>query len=57
LICGSIGKQPYWTNLYGEINLEFADLIHTNGLYLPNNHDITEEEILQICDVVNSVIS
>jgi len=57
LICGSIGKQPYWTNLYGEVKLEFADLIHTNGLYLPNNHDITEEEILQICDVVNRVIS
>lgn len=56
LVCGSMGRQPYWINLYGESRLRFADIVHDNGLYLPNNHEITEGEILQICEIVNSII-
>jgi CDP-6-deoxy-D-xylo-4-hexulose-3-dehydrase len=57
LICGSIGKQPYWINLYGEQNLEFANLVHDCGLYLPNNHLMLEDEVLQLCEIVNSVLN
>jgi CDP-6-deoxy-D-xylo-4-hexulose-3-dehydrase len=57
LICGSIGKQPYWINLYGETNLEFANLVHDFGLYLPNNHQMTEDEIIHLCDIVNKVLN
>jgi len=57
LICGSIGKQPYWINLYGETNLEFANLVHDNGLYLPNNHQMTEEEVTKLSEIVNNVLN
>ena len=55
LICGSIGKQPFWKEIYGENHLPMASLIHNNGLYVPNNHDLSRAEIELICDVVNSV--
>jgi CDP-6-deoxy-D-xylo-4-hexulose-3-dehydrase len=57
LICGSIGKQPYWVNLYGELNLNFANTVHDHGLYLPNNHLMSEEEISQLCDIVNNILN
>jgi CDP-4-dehydro-6-deoxyglucose reductase, E1 len=53
LVCGSIGLQPFWKNLYKEQNLKFADLVHNYGLYLPNNQDIKEEEIKLISNIVN----
>lgn len=53
LVCGSIGLQPFWVNLYGEKRFDFADVVHYNGLYLPNNQDITEEDIKLICNIVN----
>lgn len=56
LICGSIGKQPFWNEVYGESVLEFANTVDELGLYLPNNHQLTKEEILFVCDVVNQSI-
>ncbi len=53
LVCGSIGLQPYWKNIYGETNFEFADIVHNYGLYVPNNQDITESEIEFICNIIN----
>lgn len=57
LICGNIGEQPFWKNVYGEQKLKFATTVNKYGLYLPNNHQISEEDILFICDVVNEVIN
>jgi len=57
LICGSIGKQPYWINLYGESNFYFADIVDNYGMYLPNNPDMTMEDIEYVCDIINSIIS
>jgi CDP-6-deoxy-D-xylo-4-hexulose-3-dehydrase len=53
LVCGSIGLQPYWKNLYGVQNFDFGDIVHNFGLYLPNNQDIKEEEIIKICEIIN----
>lgn len=53
LVCGSIGRQPFWTNLYGEVELDFADKVHNFGMYLPNNQDITTDEIIFISQIVN----
>jgi CDP-6-deoxy-D-xylo-4-hexulose-3-dehydrase len=53
LICGSMGNQPVYTNLYGKCSLENCDKIDKYGIYLPNNAEITEEEILKVCKVVN----
>lgn len=58
LICGSISLQPFWEDLYGKENIkyEMADKADKFGLYLPNNAELTEEEILFVCDVVNEVL-
>jgi CDP-6-deoxy-D-xylo-4-hexulose-3-dehydrase len=55
LVCGSIGRQPFWIKEYGETRLPFADIVHDYGLYVPNNHQITAKEITKICEVINSV--
>jgi CDP-6-deoxy-D-xylo-4-hexulose-3-dehydrase len=54
LVCGSIGLQPFWIKKYGKTHFDFADKVHEYGLYLPNNHNITTEQIKLICDVVNN---
>ena len=53
LVCGSMGRQPFWIERYGEIRLDFADKIHEYGLYVPNNHEMTEEEVQYVCDILN----
>lgn len=52
LVCGSIGKQPFWKDLYGEQSFDFTDKVDSYGLYVPNNHQITRDEILCICDII-----
>mgnify|MGYP003113164034 CR=1 FL=1 len=55
LICGSLEKQPMWQKRFPQVNLQNADTVDSCGLYLPNNHQITEEEIKKICNIVNEV--
>ena len=58
LICGSISNQPFWVNRYGHINeFKMSNDVDKLGLYLPNNHQITEDDILFICKVVNDVLN
>ena len=54
LICGSLGKQPFWIKNYGPIDLENADKINDWGFYLPNNHELKKSEIDYINKVVKS---
>jgi len=56
LICGSIGHQPFWIEKYGYSEFYFANLVDDFGMYLPNNHQLTEEEVLEICNIVNESI-
>ncbi|MAW75279.1 MAG: aminotransferase DegT [Candidatus Marinimicrobia bacterium] len=56
LICGSIGQQPFWKKIYGECSYEMADLVDNFGLYLPNNHQLSNQELTKICKTVNEVI-
>ena len=53
LIAGSISRQPFFYERYGESTFEFSDTIHDHGLYLPNNGSITEENIKFVCKIVN----
>lgn len=53
LICGSIGQQPFWYNLFGKTSLPNADIVHEYGLYLPNHCSLTQEDLEYIVDVVN----
>lgn len=45
LICGSMGKQPFWIKRFGYTPLEVADIVHDYGLYLPNHLYINEEKV------------
>tara|TARA_Y100000768_G_scaffold71191_1_gene50190 strand:- start:9449 stop:10603 length:1155 start_codon:yes stop_codon:yes gene_type:complete len=53
LICGSIGLQPFWINLYGECSLPMADRVHKEGLYLPNNPKLKFSDIDYIAKILN----
>jgi len=54
LICGSIGRQPFYTNLYGgQNNLDFADIVHDFGIYVPNHPELTEHDIKYISKIIN----
>ena len=53
LICGSLGRQPFWIKKFGECPLKNADFVNDHGFYLPNNHEITKQEINLIADLVN----
>jgi len=54
LICGSIGRQPFWIKKYGRTSLKVADRVSKYGFYLPNNHELTDQEIDFICGVVSN---
>ncbi len=56
LICGSMNEQPFWYEKYGKEYLPNSQKVHEKGLYLPNHHDITEEEVKFICDILNNSI-
>ena len=53
LVCGSIGKQPFWMNRYGECSLPMADRIHNYGLYVPNHPGMTLYDVEKVCDIIN----
>ena len=53
LICGSMGKQPFYVKEYGEEVLPNAEIVRHYGMYLPNHHLLTEDEIKKVCEVVN----
>lgn len=55
LICGSMGKQPFWIKKFGYKPLKIADIIHDYGLYLPNHLYINEEKIKFITDKFKEV--
>jgi CDP-6-deoxy-D-xylo-4-hexulose-3-dehydrase len=48
LVCGSMGRQPFWIKKYGVTRLPVADKVHDFGLYLPNHANITPEDIAYV---------
>ena len=56
LICGSLEKQPFYSEEFTEVKLKNADLVDDYGFYLPNNHQITKEEIKTICEIINQTM-
>ena len=55
LICGSMGRQPFFVKKFGERHLEIADIVHDYGLYLPNHLYLTFPQIAFICEKVREV--
>jgi CDP-6-deoxy-D-xylo-4-hexulose-3-dehydrase len=54
LICGSMGRQPFYIKNKGEYKLTNADIVHKNGMYVPNHQDMTVDEVIKICDIINN---
>lgn len=56
LVCGSISRQPFYYEKYGNKSFPFSDIVHDYGLYIPNNPDMTVEEVDYVCSIVNKAI-
>ena len=56
LICGSINEHPFWYERYGKQELPISKKVHEYGLYLPNNHQMTIEEVDKVINIVNQYI-
>lgn len=54
LIAGSISRQPFFFERYIVKRHEFSDEIHDKGMYVPNNPNMTEEQIKFVSDIVNT---
>jgi CDP-6-deoxy-D-xylo-4-hexulose-3-dehydrase len=55
LIAGSIGNQPFWIKKYGKLSLKNCDIIDKFGFYIPNNQDLTIENIQIISNIINTL--
>jgi CDP-6-deoxy-D-xylo-4-hexulose-3-dehydrase len=56
LICGSINEHPFWYEKYGKQDLPISKRVHEYGLYIPNNHQMTDDEINKVISIVNQYI-
>ena len=56
LICGSINEHPFWYERYSKKDLPISKRVHECGLYVPNNHQMTEEEINKVINIINQYI-
>jgi CDP-4-dehydro-6-deoxyglucose reductase, E1 len=55
LICGSLGRQPFWIKQFGKTHLPVADQVHDFGMYLPNHTKLNEEKIAYISECFKEV--
>jgi CDP-6-deoxy-D-xylo-4-hexulose-3-dehydrase len=56
LICGSINEHPFWYERYSKKDLPISKRVHECGLYVPNNHQMTKEEINRVINIINKHI-
>lgn len=54
LISGSMSKQPFFIEKYGNVEMKNAEWVDEYGFYLPNHPGIGEKEIKYICAIINS---
>ena len=49
-----MSKQPFFKKYsVGGLKMKNCDIIHECGLYVPNNPDLTEQDISRVVDVIN----
>lgn len=54
LISGNIARHPAYINLFKGQLFKNADIVHENGMYLPNNPFLTEKEMFKIIETFNN---
>lgn len=55
LICRSMGVQPFYVKDYGKVVLPNAATVDKFGMYIPNHPDLSEDHIIKVCEIVNSI--
>lgn len=55
LICGSIGIQPFWSNIYGKCHFKNADIVSQYGLYVPNNPSLSKNNLDYVIETINNI--
>lgn len=55
LICGSLGRQPFWIKKFGVCKFQNADIVHENGIYLPNHLGLGKNEIEYVCNKFSDI--
>ncbi len=55
LICGNIGRHPFWTRVHGIRDLPNADKVHDYGIYLPNHHNLEPASVNRVAEAFSSV--
>ncbi|MFM9147202.1 MAG: DegT/DnrJ/EryC1/StrS family aminotransferase, partial [Verrucomicrobiota bacterium] len=55
LVCGSMGRQPFWVRRHGITALPVADKVHEQGLYLPNHADLTPDDVAHVAKAFREV--
>lgn len=56
LICGSMGTQPFYTEIYGRKELPNVSQVDDCGIYVPNHPQLTDNEIDLICKCIIDAI-
>jgi len=57
MICGSMGTQPFYVKEWGKKELSNVTIVDLCGFYVPNNPDMTSEDITFVCDIINKEIN
>ena len=53
LVCGSMGRQPFYVERFGVKPLKNCDLVDSLGIYVPNNHSLSDNELNLIINTIN----
>jgi|TARA_B110000908_G_scaffold167832_1_gene221499 CDP-6-deoxy-D-xylo-4-hexulose-3-dehydrase len=53
LIAGNMANKPMWFNKHVIPSLPNCEIVDEFGFYVPNHQDLTQEEINNICSIVN----
>ena len=54
LIAGNMGNKPLWYNNYQHVELPNCEIIDKKGFYLPNHQDLSHNDIITICNILNA---
>ena len=55
MICGSMGKQPFYVKEYGKKELPNASIIDKYGFYVPNHPGLDKKDIIKISNIINNI--
>lgn len=55
VIAGDMTKQPFYKKYISEpANCPNSELVHNNGFYFPNNPELTDSEVTQLCEALKA---